>query len=509
MRRLKTAIPLLVLLAAAASGGLAAEFDIDSQRIVLRRLQFCLDCGAALLVTRTHPGVLVRCPDCGREQPRLADPILLTQVYQLCRLCESPLDPGGSGPGEAVECPNCHTRQILSPDAFPSGPAFQGKGYAAGFPPGSGKKKLLFSLEKPAAPISPIPLADETPAAVPDDALRALDIPRPPAGQPARAESIPPPAAKAVEVPAVTVDLFAANARQPKTAGLEAVAIPSPDGVAARVDGTPIYHSEVNRILEPALRRLRERAGAEDAKAAEAELRREIVERLIARELAIREAAALGHIPDPGAVRLREAELARRFPAGSGVDCRREAARDVVMADMRRRFADRPGAATPQAVRERYQANLKRLRRPRLIALDQLAVFEERAGRADRRNFRLIAGEIAQALERGAAFTELKAAHGEFPDAVPGEEPPLLPESAYASQILASAGDLRRGAVFGPLFLEGMALFGKVVDERPAGPAPFAEVEREIRLRLEAEAAEKAMDAWLGRLRQKARIEFY
>ena len=44
----------------------AAEFSLDSGRVILRRLQFCLHCGSALLVTRVHPGILVRCPDCGR-----------------------------------------------------------------------------------------------------------------------------------------------------------------------------------------------------------------------------------------------------------------------------------------------------------------------------------------------------------------------------------------------------------------------------------------------------------
>jgi hypothetical protein len=289
--------------------------------------------------------------------------------------------------------------------------------------------------------------------------------------------------------------------------------IPSPalpGDVLASVDGLPIRRSEVERVLAPILRRLgRGAGGGEEAARREQSLRREILERLIDRELAIREAAALGHHPEPAEVKRREAELTRLFPPGSGVDCRREAERDVIMADMRRRFAEKPGAASPQAVRDYYQASLDRLRRPRLIALDQVVVYQDRAGRADRRPYRVIAGEIAAGLERGVAFAELKAARNEFagPDAG-RDKPPLLPESAYASQILTAVGDFRPGAVFGPVFLEGLVLFGKVTEVRPAGPVPFAEAEREIRLRLEAEAAERNLDAWLKRLRQKARVEY-
>jgi hypothetical protein len=60
--------------------GRAAEFDLDAGRVVLRRIQFCLDCGSALLVARLPAGAPELCPDCGKEQPRLADRHLLTQA---------------------------------------------------------------------------------------------------------------------------------------------------------------------------------------------------------------------------------------------------------------------------------------------------------------------------------------------------------------------------------------------------------------------------------------------
>ena len=516
----------------------AAEFDIDAARILLRRLQYCQDCGSALLVTRVHSGVMVRCPDCGREQPRLADQYLLTQVYQLCRVCEFPLDPAGHATGDAVECANCHTRQILSRDAFPRGENVVGLGYAPGFLPGSGKKKLLFSPNHPDAPITPVPLDDMLADLAPPRSV-IPEIPRPPVvSQPAVSVAAPaapprpeapalpelappapllsaipsPPApgsGEAMEVPAVTVDLFGGK----RSGGGDKAGFIPTGNVVARVDGTPIHAAEVERVMAPILARLRERAGPEaEAEIATREpaLRREVLERLIDRELAIKEAAAIGYRPDPAAVRERETELAHIF-AGGGGDLRREAERDVTMAEMRRRFAEKPGAANPEAVREFYRQNKDKLLRPRLLAMSQLVVYEERAGRVDLRNYREIAQEVALALEGGRRFDELRRRYDEFGPALgmPLPEPELQPENAYAASILQSAGDLRKGAVFGPLFMEGIALFGKVTDEQPAGPVPFEEVEKDIRKKLEAEAAENTLDAWLKRLRQKAKVEIY
>lgn len=511
----------------------AAEFDIDAGRVVLRRLQYCVECGSALLVTGVNPGERVRCPDCGREQSRLEDALLLTQLYQICKMCSGPLNPEGHRPGDVVECSVCHTRQPLVRDAFAKGEHADGLGFRPGFPPGTGRKTLLFSPERPDAAITSIPLdnpqdgMDEPP--LPDGPVLAK-IPGPPPGfvrerKAASRPAEPPlpeiphpettgkaPRARrnsgAVEVPAVTAELFGGTRR---AAGERSGYILSGD-VVARVDGQPIYARDVDRVVLPVMERLRAQAGPADAEALaarEKEYRREALERLVDRALAIREAEAIGHRPDPVAVRERETELAQML-AGSGIDLRREAERDVVMADMRKRFAERPSAVTPREVREFYQARKGEMVRPRLIALDQLVVYEDRASRPDPRPAREIAFEIASAFERGERFEELRARHDEFLPAAGLEHvPPMLkPESVYSRQALAAGGDLRKGAVFGPVPMAGMILFGKVVDERPSGPPPFEEVERDVRNYLETQATERAFGEWLVRLRSKARIEY-
>ncbi len=548
--RLFSMMALLLLFSGIPGTAGAAEFDLDAGRVVLRQLQYCADCGAALLVTHVHPGTLVRCPDCGKEQPRLSPEYVLTQLYQMCKVCGGPLNPEGHRPGEVVECGNCHTRQPLTSDVFRRGDHADGLGYVPGFPPGTGKKTLLLSPNLPEAAITMIPLDDGAselplPPDLATGRLPARRIPAPLEGmlrrsaEPATPEDAPgsaaPPAAAsasasaaavpedtlnlapplaarsadgAVDVPAVTADLF--GARRPAGAGADA-GYGSPGKVLARVNGQPIYQRDVDRLAEPVMARLRESAGPSEAEAVAARektLRREVLERLIDREVMLREAEALGYRPDPAEVRAREAELGEMV-AGTGVDMRREAVRDVTLAAMRRRYAEKPGAANPGAVREFYARHKDGMTRPRLVALDQLVVYEDRFGKADARNYREIALEISGLLESGEKFDVLRERYDEFlPLAgLAHGAGALRPVGAYAGQVALAGGDLRKGGVFGPLFMVGLAAFGKVTDERPAGPVAFEEVEGDIRRRLEVEATEKNLQDWLKRLRGRARIE--
>jgi hypothetical protein len=405
-----------------------------------------------------------------------------------------------------------------------------------GFPPGTGKKTLLLAPRRDDSAVAAIPLEETAPEQsvappLPDGSILEK-IPEPPPGflrekpaAPLAAAATPPlpeigpadraaarrAASTAIEVPAVTADLFG-GARQGasrRVAAGDSGVIATGD-VVARVDGMPIHSREVDLLVLPVLERLRQQ-GAADADALagrEAELRREVLSRLIDRELAVREADAIGHKPNPNAVRAREAELAQVL-AGSGIDLRREAERDVIMADMRARFAEKFSSVNPSAVREFYQQHKEEMRQPRLLALDQLVVYEDRASRADRRPARDIAFEIAAQLEQGVSFDGLRQRYDEFlPAAALAHTPPALkPEDAYSRQLLAAGGDLRPGAVFGPVPLAGMQLFGKVADVRPAGPVPFAEAENSIRTHLESLATENAFTAWLAGLRSRARIE--
>ncbi|MCC8190359.1 MAG: hypothetical protein LIP77_06935, partial [Planctomycetes bacterium] len=154
----RVAILLALVLAGLSPSPAAAEFDIDAGRVILRRLQLCADCGSALLVTDVPTGAPIRCPDCGREQPRLAVEYLINQVYQLCRLCQGPLDAHGHQPGDIVECDTCHTRQSLSRDGILPAWAAAGKGYLPGFPPGTARKTLLYSASGADSPLTPYPL---------------------------------------------------------------------------------------------------------------------------------------------------------------------------------------------------------------------------------------------------------------------------------------------------------------------------------------------------------------
>lgn len=526
---------LFVTLAAAALP--AAEFDIDSGAILLRRLQLCADCGSALLVTRVHPGVMIRCPDCGRQQARLHDRHLITQAYQLCRVCQAPLDAHGHAPGDAVDCANCRARQILSRDAFLPPDLAGGPGYLPGQPPGNAPKRLLYETGAPNdlaagsavvpdpppgipeldAPIPVVPIDDQGSAAAPGD-LSWLPVPmppRPPTGTAPHiateppAPAAPPPAAPpapspdVVEVPAVSVEMFGGKRRAPVAA--------VGGGVVAKVNGKPITAEAVEAVAGPAFAALRANPeGLDQAALAERErlLRRNVLDRLIDREIAAEEAERLGYKPDASELRRAAARIAPRL-AGTGLSPDREAYLELAVEAVRKQLAERAEAVSPEAVREFYQAHKSELLQPRRLALASLTVFRDRHGRADQRDYRAVAQEISAQLEKGARFDELRANYDEFPPPPDESAAPLLPEAHYSEEIQALVANFQSGAVFGPVFMPGLALFGKVTEIAEAKPTPFAEVEKDIRRRLAAEQAQRLYNEWLATTRKRAAVEIF
>ncbi|MDR0362107.1 MAG: peptidylprolyl isomerase [Planctomycetota bacterium] len=519
----------LIALSALSANAAAAEFDIEMPRMLLRRLQLCRQCGSALLVTRVHPGVSVRCPDCGAEQPRLRDERLINQLYQMCSLCEMPLNGEGRAAGDIVECDNCHTRQALSPSAILAERYRLGKGYLPGFPPGKGDKTMLFpaadgaddmaaaglaQIPEPgrddllASGVAPFPL-DLAPATGGYARPVPTPIPQPPEEPPAAPEFAPPavhvdPGPGAVDVPSVTVDMFGGPDLPDLPVRRAGVAAPADAGqrLLARIDGQPITLDNVDAVVLPALRARPEGATPER----ERELRRAVLDRLIQRELAVQEAKRLGYNPDWNEVRRRAEALAGRLD-GLRLDPIREAEKELTMRAMRERVVA-CATAPDDAVRRFYEEHKNSAIRPGKLAITPLCVFEDRTGRADPRDHRAIAAEISRSFELGVRFDDMREKYDEFSVGASVPDEPV-PRDHYAGEVLRAVGDLPAGAVFGPVFTPGLALFGKITAVVPPGPAPFDEVEPVIRAQLENEAGDAAFAAWIRGLAATARIELF
>lgn len=531
----------------------AAEFDIDSGQTILRRLQLCSECSSSLLVTHVHPGVMVRCPDCGREQPRLQDKYVITQVYQLCKLCQTPLDPTGLHPGDPVECPNCRTRQTMSRDAFLAPDEKGGIGYNPDYPPGKGKKRLLFdsgadnSLAKagigiePELPKSlpdrdgPVPVAplaatlpDAGQSAVPTDVAfrpgsRIQEPPRQqmtpplpepspeafsPASSPAALAAQDSTTSQAIDVPSVSADMFGGR---PRTATAEATATTAgPGAIVARVNGRPIHAGVLEFASAAGIQAIRA-AGTDAASKTEREKdhRTVILRQLIDRELVAEEAERVGFKPDPVELRKRAAGLTPLL-ANTGLDPEREAYRELALQAIREQLAIKPEAISPKAVHDYYNAHKQGSLQPPQIAIATLTIFRDRYNKSDQRDYRAIAREVAEQLEQGIKFDDLRSRYNEFAmhDGSGASQPKLLPVAHYAEEIRDMTASLPAGAVFGPVFMPGVAVFGKITEVREPTPVPFAEVEKDIRRRLVALESEKKFAAWLEDVRRQAVVSF-
>jgi hypothetical protein len=304
-----------------------------------------------------------------------------------------------------------------------------------------------------------------------------------------------------VDVPAVTIDNFTSPARPAPSAATYS-------RVVARVDGNPITAEALEVLAAPRLAVLpTDPPGGPATRAAqEAGVRQSILELLIDRELAAAEALRQGWRPEAGEIARRLREISPRL-AGSRLDPAREAGLEAGLAEMRRRLAVAVETVGPEEVRQYYQSHQAEMLQPKRLAIATLTLFQSRRDKSDPRDYRSLAAAISQALEKGESFTTLQSQHDEFPAPDPDTPPPLQPAAAYAEEILAVAGELPAGAVFGPVFMPGLALFGKVRENRPPEPLPFATVEKSIRQRLAEQASEEKFAAWLKEARKRAVVE--
>lgn len=539
-------ILLCVLMSAAVCG--AAEFDIDGPTILLRRMQYCGSCGVGLLVTKVSAGSLVRCPECGDEQPRLADKFLLTRLYQVCPACSSPLDPQGRHAGDNVKCGECGLNQTITADAVRRYDS--GLGYVPGQPPGSKPKQppsppVLAAKPDPEQPVFVPPPPEEKRPVFPEQPPVGIE---PPAWfeaasteksdtdianaqtqtpsllsetpiLPARPEAVkePEPATQGVlDVPAVTAEQFGSAKNTAAKSFTNPGVVSRSRRSAATVNGRPIYPEEVDRLTKQVLERSRRNLGkvAETAEGREilarkeAQARTEALDFLIDRELILQEAERIGYEPDRDEIG-RRLTILRSMLSGTGLDPQREARREAMVDGMRRHVSSRPVTVSPEDVREYYHAHKDEMLMPRRVAVKTLVIFRDRAGRPDARNADVIADDLAEMFELGARFDDIVRDRGEFPP--PGAfgatgETPLVPDAYYAGPVRKELASAASGAIIGPIGLHGSVVFCKVTQVQPAKPMPFLEVEKDIRMSLEARAAEKAINLWMENLRRSAEI---
>lgn len=498
----------LMLLAGGALPLQAADYELGSPGIEMRRLQYCGKCNEPLVVTTIAPGVAVRCPSCTHVQRRLPNSELEIRVYQVCPGCGSRLDVSPLKPHDPLKCGSCGLAQRVLPEAIhipgkdagqgriPEGPVVDPAVNIATNPPRVIRVPLVPGLNAP----------DTASAPGEGDAGRAADE---------RAEPLPGDDEtdnlqhdKGIGAPAPLRERGREQA-QPLEAGLES-ALQSLRP-AVWVNGRAIPESAVARALRRNYEVIKLNRYFADSSKSEQELvqevYRQILDGLIDRELILQAAQRAGYVPGEQVVTLSVQNSAGQLSS--------ERAREELMIDeMRRRYSGLGKQLNDVVLGEHYQKNIRKFSEPDRFQMRAIVIYSNREGRPDRRSAEDIAAEVGQKIGHGVDFTTLARRYSEGPfrdeqgEVRTASGGGLLGLDNLARPVQRRLESLAPGEVQGPLTMPGCLIFFRVEESLRGKPRDFKQIREEVARDYLESQRDRAFEDWVASLRRAALIEY-
>lgn len=472
-----------VLATCSAAPVCAADYELGSPSIEMRRLQYCEECGEPLVVTSIAPGAAVRCPKCERVQRRLPDSELAVKVYQICPSCGARLDVAGLKPLDPLRCGSCGLAQRTLPEAavIPTSDAGQGRIPAgpqiepAVMPAVAGGRTL------PTPKVPGLNDREYAQPAAPGRGAAASAAPR--SGEEREVDPLPEPLAPS------------AQSLRP----------------AVWVNGQPIAEATVARLLRRnyeiiRLNRYFPGAGKADLPKIQ-QVRDRIVNDLIDHTLIVQAGEKAGINPLAPAIEAR-------IKSSDG-ELTPEAAREELIVDeLYRRHGSNGRKYSESGLREYYQKNPFHYSAPDRYRLRSIVLYTDRKGRPDMRDAEEIGRELARKIEFGVDFGTLANRYSEGPfrddEGVvrSSEEAGLIPANNLARPVRRALASYHPGKIIGPVTMPGCLLFVKVEDFRRGELRPFDEVQDEVLRAVREGDEDKAFAEWVASLRRAALIEY-
>lgn len=445
----------------------AADFELSRPTIEMRRLQFCGECREPLVVTTIATGAAVRCPKCANVARRLPDRELLVKVYQVCPSCSARLEVAKLSPDAPFRCGSCGLAQRVMPEAIHLSHSGSGVG------------------EIPAE-VTITPLDKNTEKKSPREAIEITPVP----------ETAPP-----------------QNNPQPKTAPTSTekvvplLPLDDPLKISVLVNGQAVSTAEVQKTVQRNLELLQLRSGEKPSAEELAQLRQNILEQLIEREILRQEAMKTGFVP-------REEEVQTRLAVAPNSLTRAGVQAEMVIDELKKRLrAPLPNIGEPEIAKYYAEHQNEFTQAPRL-QLRTLTIYKSREQRADRRNALTIAQEVKEKLDFGIKFSAVAGRYSEDvfrteggilrtnsgDDTVAGEE---LAEPLSQDLVHINAGE-----ILGPIDLPTAIIFCEVIRVVPAKIISLSEGREQIIQQIHRKNSEAIFQTWLEKLKKAAVIEY-
>lgn len=292
------------------------------------------------------------------------------------------------------------------------------------------------------------------------------------------------------------------------------------DSVAASVNGDPI---SVRDILAETARQeaiLRTTIPKPEQYDAILKLRKEALDKAINRKLLLDAykqqsfkippqyiESALDEIALSQAIRSRREFYAKlREQNTTPEELRKMVREQLIIQAMTARRIQIKGQVTPREIREYFDANKHKLDTPEEWDLAMIIIPADSPVRKTAGGIREMADVLKKNPDRFASFAEM---YSSGPNAGNGGSLGWIPLPSLRPEFAEACQDVKAGDVVGPLMIDNADYFLKVLRVKPARNADFAQLEPELRKKLETERAKKIMAEYYDELRKNAVIRIY
>lgn len=293
------------------------------------------------------------------------------------------------------------------------------------------------------------------------------------------------------------------------------------DGIAARVDSNVITVGDVMNEL-----RRNPDAGRRMASADESEMEslyRAALDTLIERRLILKASVAKSvEIPEwvidnqireivhnafGGDMNRLEEELSRsRVPL---TEYRNSVKEDILVRGMRQQMIDQFVFASPAAMKKEYECNSGRYQQVAKVSVRVILLKPGREGDGIP-SLSTRWAQIGEELAAGVSFAELAIRYSADSHAKDGGLwADINPEEAFRPEIAEVISKLDVGKVSNMIDLDGWGFIVKKESESKAKKLSFSEAYDMIAANVRNEAAKKAYDEWISRLKEDAYIKIY
>lgn len=293
------------------------------------------------------------------------------------------------------------------------------------------------------------------------------------------------------------------------------------DDKIAVVNGTAISREDFNRMVEPIQKRL-EMQGTDQDKAKLPEIRKNILENLINRELLFQESQKSGIKVDDAALDKQMTDVKKQFPSEKELDMMmkrmnltEESFKIRLRQDMTiQEFIDKQFVSkikiSDEETKAYYDGNADKFKQPEEVKASHILIkTPEKADDTQKAEARKKIEAVQKRLKKGEDFAAVAKEVSDCPSKEQGGDLGYFAKGQMVKPFEEAAFAMKPGETSNIVETDFGFHLIKVADKKAAGTRPYDSVKDSISGKMKQEKLQKDVTAYLDKVKESAKIERY